>query len=304
MPNFLASLILVSLLFPSGFNFLTEKAIDYSYTEIVSRQKNTPIRLVNKSFGLATTAQSIVVVDDESETILYNKNPQAILPIASITKLITALVFLDSNPDWDKAVEINQTDYRNGGHVRLLDGEQVTVRDLFNLMLISSTNEAAFALARISGLENFVSAMNKKALDLGLADSYFVDPSGIEPENISSPSDLIKLANVAFSRTEITEALVKSDYQFEVVNTQRRGSVDNTNKLLTGFLNTRDYTIIGAKTGFLDEAGYCLLLQVRKNNGPSLTLVLLGSETTTDRWQEAKGLVDWIFRNYQWPELD
>lgn len=302
MINFLSSIILTSLLIPTGFNFFTQKAIDHSYVESTVLKPASPQRLVNKSFGLKTTAKSIMVIDDATGTVLYDKNSTEIVPIASITKLMTALVILDTNPDWEQKVVISESDQREGGIVYLLTGEEVMVRDLFYLMLVSSSNEATVALARISGIENFSAAMNKKALDLEMANSYFLDSAGLEPANVSTPADLIKLANFAFSQAKITEAVTAQEYEFQVLNSQRQGKATNTNQLLKSFLNQEPYQIIGAKTGYLNEANYCLLLQVKKINGSSLTLILLGTETIIDRWQEAKGLVDWVFDNYQWPK--
>jgi len=301
MLNFLASLILASLLIPAGFNFLTNKAVDYSYRQVFVEQSKAPQRLLNRSFGLKTTAKSILIIDDNSGTVLYNKNSLAVASIASITKLMTALVILDTNPNWQQTVKINQEDKREGGMVYLLPGEEVTVKDLFYLMLVGSANEAATALARNSGITEFNAAMNKKAKELGMAGSYFLEPSGIDPKNVSNPADLLKLAQAAFAKPEITQALTTENYGFQTVNNRRQVKVFSTDRLLNSFLNGPNYQVIGAKTGYLDEAGYCLLMRVKKTAGPSLTLVLLGSETIDDRWQEAKGLVDWVSRNYVWP---
>ncbi|MFA6254895.1 MAG: serine hydrolase [Patescibacteria group bacterium] len=302
MLNFLTSLILASLLIPAGFNFLTDKAVDYSYRQPNVGQAGSPQRLVNESFGLKTTAKSILIVDDNSGSVLYNKNSLAITPIASITKLMTALVILDTKPDWEQVVKISPGDKREGGMIYLMSGEEATVKDLFYLMLIGSANEAAVALARNSGITEFNAAMNKKAKELGMTNSYFLEPSGIDPLNVSSPADLLKLAQAAFAKPEITQALTTEIYKFQVINNQRQVKVFSTDRLLDSFLNGPNYQVLGAKTGYLDEAGYCLLLRVQKISGPSLTLVLLGSETIDDRWQEAKGLVEWVFRNYSWPE--
>ncbi len=299
MINFLASIILTSLLFPAGFDFLISQAIDYSYLVAPATGQNSPRRILNNSFGLETTAKSILVLDDESASVLYYKDIKEVLPIASITKLVTALVILDQNPNWDEVVGITADDQRDGGQVYLLPGESATIKDLFNLMLVGSANEAALALSRRVGLTEFRSAMNSKAAQLEMIDSYFVEPSGIDPGNVSSAFDLVKLARAAFARPEIAAALVSQNYEFNVVNNQRRVLVKSTDQLLTSFLNDDEYQIIGAKTGYLDEAGYCLVLQVKKQDGPSLTLVLLGAATVDDRWQEAKGLVDWVLNNYE-----
>lgn len=298
MSNLVISFIIASLLVPAGFNFFSTKSVDHSFLNIQST--DFPKRLINNSFGLKTTSDNILIIDDASGKVLYDKNSSDVVPIASISKLMTALVFLDTNPDWNQVVTIERDDQRQGGQVYLLTGEQVSVETLFNLMLASSANEAAIALSRISGIEDFSSAMNKKAKELGMEDSFFLEPSGLSSKNVSSAKDLIKLANEAFGHEEIKRATHIKKYTFDVLNSSRQGNGLNTDVLLTSFLNGIDYEIIGAKTGFLNEAGYCLLIKVKKVNGPTLTIALLGADEITDRWQEAKGLVDWVFENYIW----
>ncbi|MFA6410522.1 MAG: serine hydrolase [Candidatus Buchananbacteria bacterium] len=301
MLNFINTLIIASLLLPSGFNFLIQRSADFSFPSLAITKKITgPQRINNKSLGLKTVAKSILVVDDASGSTLYSKNQSAVLPIASISKLMTALVILDTKPDWSQVVKITKEDEREGGMVYFFEGEEVTVKDLFNAMLVASSNEAAIALARISGFSDFSAAMNKKAAELKMSDSYFLDPSGLNPKNVSSAGDLVKLANAAFARPEIAEATKALDYKFEVLNNQRVGRAVNTDKLLDSYLNKGDYKIIGAKTGHLDEAGYCLLLRLEKKDIGSLTLVLMGIDNLPNRWQETKGLVDWVLDNYQW----
>ncbi|OGY47510.1 MAG: hypothetical protein A3J62_03305 [Candidatus Buchananbacteria bacterium RIFCSPHIGHO2_02_FULL_38_8] len=300
MFDFLISLILASLLIPQGFNFLLEKPAGYFYPKVELLGNPGPTRIINNSLGVETTAKSVLAIDETSGTILFSKNHNQILPIASITKLMTVLVFLDNNPGWDKTVTISQEDQRAGGIVYLLPGEQVSVKDLFYLTMVASSNEAAIALTRSTGLEDFTAAMNSKAAALGMSETYFLDPSGLNPANTASPLDLVKLAKVAFAQTEILSALKTETYEFTVLNNQRRGKATNTDKLLDSFLNGTSYQVAGAKTGYLDEAGYNLLVRITKPGGPGVILVLLGSVSQIDRWQEAKGIIDWIFRNYQW----
>ena len=302
MFNFLTSLIAAGLILTSGFNFFTTKNADYPFLPNADSQTDFPTRIANNNLGLKTTAKGIAIIDDQSGKILYDKNSTSIFPIASITKLMTALVFLDTGPDWNEKVMMTAEDRREGGQVYLLTGDVVTVNDLFNLMLVSSTNEAAAALARISGINNFAAAMNRKAGLLGMKNSNFTEASGLDPQNQSSAEDLVKLAAAAFANQEIINAAANKAYYFKIINTGRRVNAVSTDHLLDSFLNSGDYKIIGAKTGYLNEVSYCLLLKVKRVDGPQLTLALLGTETINDRWQEAKGLIDWVLRNYQWSE--
>lgn len=304
MLQFLTSIIIASLLVPAGFNALVARPVSYSYASITDRPPAGPQRIAGDSIGIQTTAKTVLVVDDASGIKLYAKNSADIVaPIASITKLMTALVFLDHNPGWDTLVTISKDDQRVGGIINLINGDIVSTRDLFNIMLVASSNEAAIALARSTGRQDFVAAMNRKAAGLGLKQSQFVDPAGLSAGNMASAGDLVKLANAAFDQAEITSALTIPSYQFTVRNTKRRGQVASTDQLLGSFLNSGPYRILGAKTGHLNEAGYCLLLRVQPAGGPSITLVLLGADSQPDRWQEAKGLVDFVFTNYRWPNF-
>src|SRR3989338_7361861 len=140
-----------SLLFPSGLNFFWQNQINFPLKSLAPVNE-APQKIINQSLGLKTTAKSILVVDEKTGTVLYQKNPNQVLPIASITKLMTALVFLDTKPDWKMEIEILDSDQRPGGMVYLLPGERVKVKDLFNLMLVASANEAAIALVRQTGL--------------------------------------------------------------------------------------------------------------------------------------------------------
>src|SRR3989338_133292 len=299
MFNFITSLILASLLFPSGLNFFWQNQINFPLKSLAPVNE-APQKIINQSLGLKTTAKSILVVDEKTGTVLYQKNPNQVLPIASITKLVTALVFLDTKPDWKMEIEILDSDQRPGGMVYLLPGERVKVKDLFNLMLVASANEAAIALVRQTGLDNFNQKMNQKAQELGLKESYFLEPSGISPENVSSVTDLIKLIRVVFSQSEIIEAVTSPTLEFKVLNRERQVKAFNTDSLLTSFLNQSQYKISVGKNGHLDEAGYSLVAKIKKQNGPVFLVTLLGSESIRDRSQEIKGVVDWVERNYEW----
>ncbi|MDX9893158.1 MAG: serine hydrolase [Patescibacteria group bacterium] len=299
MLNLISSLIIASLLIGPGFNFFGAAGGNSIFVN--QFDSNSPQLISDNSLGIKTTAQEILLVDDNSGVSLYAKNLEATRSIASITKLMTALVFLSHNPGWDQVVEIKASDRREGGQIYLLTGETVTVKDLFNLMLVASSNEAAIALARSATSQDFVAEMNRQAAELGMLNSYFADPSGLAPGNVSRGADLIKLANAAFANQDIQSALQSVAYQFTTSNTRRAVKVENTDRLLLSFLNDEAFEILGAKTGYLDEAGYCLLIKVKTPLDQSLTLVLLGAATIEDRWQETKGLIDWVLRHYRWP---
>lgn len=255
----------------------------------------------SRSIGILTTANSALVFDEGTGTVLFAKNSQEKTPLASLTKLMTVLVFLDKDPDWDKVIRLTRADDREGGIVYARSPEEVTVRDLFNMALVGSVNNAAIALARSTGLEqkDFVAEMNKKAKTLGLKDTTFADPTGLLPENQGTARDVAKLVATALEREEVRSATLQKRYVFNPVNSDKTYYVKSTNELLWSFLNAEPYNFIGGKTGYIEESGYNLATEVMRG-GHKIIAVVLGSATAEDRFKEMKGLVDWAFVNYQW----
>lgn len=255
----------------------------------------------SRSIGILTTAKASLVFDEGTGTVLFAKNPQEKTPLASLTKLMTALVFLDHELDWNKVVRLTRADDREGGIVYARSPEEVTVKDLFNMALVGSVNNAAIALARSTGLEqkDFVAEMNKKAEMLGMKDTVFADPTGLLPENQGTARDVAKLVAAAMGKEEIRSATLQKRYVFSPIKSEKKYYVKSTDELLWSFLNDEPYTFIGGKTGYIEESGYNLAVEVMQG-GHKIVAVVLGSATAEDRFKEIKGLVDWAFLNYQW----
>ncbi|MDP2586417.1 MAG: serine hydrolase [Candidatus Komeilibacteria bacterium] len=260
-------------------------------------RQNAPIRTNQDSLGMKVTANSAIVIDQKSGTVLWQKNPDNIQPIASLTKLISVLVWLDNSPGWATEVTVLGSDLRSGGRAYIYAGEKLLARDLFNLSLIPSSNNAIMALARSTGLTNeqFVAKMNELAASLNMTSTKFTEPTGLAPENMSSAADLLKLAQAAFEREEIRSATVRPEYTFQVLNNNRSETVKNTDKLLNSYLR-----INAGKTGSLDESGYCLMSEVIGPDGQKVLIVVLGSLSDADRFQDVKSLAQWAFDNYTW----
>lgn len=249
------------------------------------------------SIGVEITAKTALVVDKKTEQILFAKNEYTPLPIASITKLLTALVFIDTNPDWQKLVTVQPVDevYRAK---YVYQGESWSVKDLFLVMLIGSDNNATMALVRSTGLTlpKFVDQMNKKAKSLGMNNSFFLEPTGLSEKNVASAHDVWLLAKFAWQNELIVQATSQANYVLRSSNFDFTRKVVNTNLLLNSFLNVK-----AGKTGFTDEAGYCLTTLVANQDGKEIFLIVLGSTTEDDRWQDAKALAWWTFNNWLWP---
>lgn len=261
------------------------------------------------SLGPEITAESALAIDLEEGKTCFSKNEKKILPIASITKLMTGLVFLEhNNQDWEKYIEIKKEDMivnsvsKNDlepATLRLKSGEKIKIIDLFSAGLIRSGNDAMKVLARIIESEsekNFIELMNKKALELGMKNTHFTDPTGLDVNNKSTAEDIVKLVLEALKREEISRVLDKSVYDFSVIN--RGGIIEyyrvwNTNKLLGNFINLK-----GAKTGYLDESGYCFA-GLSNYQEKQLVIVILNSKSDKDRFQEAKSLIWWSRNNCQ-----
>lgn len=256
-----------------------------------------PKKIINDSLGVKLTARSALVADWDSGAILWQQQSAQAVPIASLTKLMTALVWLDFNPGWDYEVTIKESDYREGGRFYLFKGERVTTRDLFKSILISSDNNAAIALARSTGLElsDFILKMNEKAKQLRMLATVFVEPTGLHIGNISTAADILKLAQAAFSEEDILNVINQKEDGYFIKNTGRYNRLASTNQLLGSYLN-----IIAGKTGYSDEAGGCLVVLAQGDQDQKVIAIVLGSDNHFSRFQEVKSLVQWSFDNYVW----
>jgi len=239
------------------------------------------------SLGPVLESKSALVIDQETDKILFSKNKDEVLPIASLTKLMTTLVFLDNrNVDWDQWVSFKKGDRLEPSWINVSPNNQVKVRDIFRASLVGSANDAAFVLSRlIKNPDNFVNLMNKQAEDLGMRQTKFFEPTGLNPQNSSTVQDLSLLVKEAFERKEIKEALEKKEIVFQVKRPDKSfywRRLKNSNKLLNSFINLK------AKTGYLEESGYCLA--GLKNN--KIVIILNASDSQT-RFVEAKILSWW-----------
>lgn len=284
--------------------FDEQTAMSFSHTLPAVREDSFgPQRIESESLGVLTTAESALVIDKRSWKVLFNKSAEEVRPIASITKLMTALTLLDLNIDLSQQITISPQDHRDGGRINVYSGEKFVLQDLWMAGLIASDNVAITALVRSSGLtqEEFVMRMNELAKELGLKNSHFVEPTGINRANVSTAMEVATLLNAAMEHPIVSDAVRRPVYSFKPLNKDTTRTVKATNILLNSFVNEDPYRILGGKTGFTFEAGYCLGLGV---DGPGdtddLIVVVLGADSPTARFQEVKGLVDWTYENFKW----
>jgi len=246
------------------------------------------------------TAKSVVAIDGETEQFLFTSNPDELTPLASLTKLMTALVFLEHNPGWDTPYEIKREDRREGGRIYLFLGEKVTVKDLFHLSLVASDNTATIALAKSTGLseEEFVKKMNEKAVSLGLNKTKFSDPVGLDNNNVSTARETAKLAKITLSLEDIRQATMSKDYRFKTSDGKGK-VVSSTDYLLKNF-PSNGLKIVGGKTGYTDLAGYCFAGKFSNNSGQEIITVILGGQTSEERFQKTRDLAEWVYNNFIW----
>ena len=240
---------------------------------------------------LAVQSSAVIVQDQSTGAILFEKNPNAVLPIASITKLMTAMVVLDARPDLAEILAIGEddVDVLKGTRSRLKVGTHLAREEMLRLALMSSENRAASALSRHypGGREAFIAAMNQKAHLLGLTDTRFQDPTGLTAANVSSPRDLARMVDAAHQYPLIREFSTTSEGEFTIAGRQQQ--FRNTNTLV----KSPTWDIGLSKTGYISEAGKCLVMQAWLNNKPTI-IVLLDSAGKMTRIGDANRIKRWV----------
>jgi D-alanyl-D-alanine carboxypeptidase len=251
-----------------------------------------------KDEGLAIDAKSVLAMDNGTDTVLYEKNPHDKRPIASLTKIMTALVVLE-NSALDETVTISpQAMTMFGDKKDLAAGEQIRLGDLFKVMWIDSNNTAAYALAQHAGggsMEKFVGLMNEKAQKLGLQDTHFYNPTGLDggQDNYSTAYDLAQLTQYALSKPLLWEVSRMPEATVTSLDGKQKHYVQNTDELL-GLMDN----IYGGKTGYTTDAGQCLVLVSESpDKAHKVISVVLDAK---DRFAETKRLVEWVFGNFRW----
>lgn len=252
--------------------------------------------------GVETTAKAAVIIDWQTNAPLLEKNADMPLPIASLTKLLTALVVLNHAPDWQQKVTMLQADQQIGDIPLLLPGESFSIDELFNISLIASSNDATAALARSTGLspEEFAKEMNATAAAIGMDGAMFVEPTGLDPRNTATARGVALLVKKALSTAKIQETVIKRAYSYVAPDGKWR-HVESTDQLLDSFLNKPPYAFLGGKTGYLDEAGYCFGAAAENSAGGRVVAVVLSAANKDDRFREVKRLIYWALDVYQWP---
>ncbi|GGP18033.1 D-alanyl-D-alanine endopeptidase [Silvimonas iriomotensis] len=236
---------------------------------------------------------SVLILNENSGEVIYQKNPDEVAPIASITKLMTAMVTLDAHLPMNEYITISDEDVDTlkNSSSRLRVGTRLTRAEVMLLALMSSENRAAAALARTypGGRDLFIRKMNEKATELGMSHSRFYDSTGLTPQNISSARDLVLMVRAARKYPEIHEFTTSSQYEFTSNLNGRTMAFHNTNPLV----KEEQWDIGLTKTGFTNEAGHCLVMEATISGTP-VVMVLMDSTGKYTRIGDANRVKKWL----------
>ncbi len=273
----------------------------------INQQKNDsmivlpPKKKDFKDLGIVHTGKSVFVADVKSSGVLFSYKPHDVHSIASLTKLMTALIVLESDSGLEGELVFLNEDFPRESKATFKIGDVITRKDLFKALLVGSINEAANILARGTGLSRaeFVEKMNAKAVELNLNSLQFADPSGLDYGNKGNAADVAALLTTAIRKPEIREVMQETSL---TVRTKQGKDyvIEPTNLLIYSYLNKSPYKIIGAKTGSLPITGYNLAQVTRNEYGDEVVVVLLGSDNHFARYRDVKAITTWAFDAYDW----
>ncbi|MDO8463135.1 MAG: serine hydrolase [bacterium] len=275
---------------------------------IVATSPRIPTRIAAangepEELGPVLTAQSAAVLDADSGVLLWGKQPYAVRPLASITKLLTAIAYVEVRDDRDgvSQVQIVADDIPEEGNTIVESDDIFAVHDLLAAMLIRSDNGAARALARSDGALVSGDAQERTARRLGLRSVRVTDPAGLRSDNRGTAVDAARLLAAALAEDPLRSLLATARTTVDAHRDGRRAlPIVTTNALLTDG-REHSYTLIGGKTGYLDEAGYNFVIEVERD-GATIVVAVLGAATHLDRFRDVGVLADWIFQHFDWSE--
>lgn len=275
--------------------FLVSQHVTFMQTEASINEECFDFELPddNISRAIYLNLKSAIAIDNVTKEVLYCYNADEVRPVASISKLLTAMVILDRYKP-DTVIKINKQDSRRSGRSIFRVGDEVIARDLLHAALLQSDNRAARALARVvaGSIEDFVKLMNKKARALGLKDTKMYEPTGLDERNRSSAADCARLINSAtILYPEIARITRLKKYVFKPINRKRSRRLINTNKMVFS-----KYRVLAGKTGYIIKSDYCLATILENGAGERITVVVLGAPGPQTRFREARRLANYAFK--------
>lgn len=244
------------------------------------------------------TADKVLVIDPESKQVILAKKEREQHPLASLTKLMTALIVYEHGLTMNEGATVLAEDEVGGARLRVSNGAKLTTRDIFYAMIVGSANNAAHALARMTGkpIPDFVKEMNERAQTLGLSATTFSDTCGLDLGNVSTAQDIAALALAAFDNPVVQSAASTAYYPLQAEGTLRQ--MKNTNGLLTDPNN--GLYVLGGKTGYLIESKWNFVVKMRDYRNRPLLIVVLGSASNADAFKDVTLLGRWVWGHFQW----
>ncbi len=246
--------------------------------------------------GLGLNLKSAILVNYENGQVLYARSADSERPIASLTKLVAAMVLLDKGTDLKRTDTITREDAYHSSRSRLRIGYELTLEDLLVAALMNSDNRAMRALARATSGSSavFTAEMNRKAHLLGLKQTVFYEPTGLDERNVSTAQEVAKIIHHAYNYPQIAQITSAKSRRVTIVN--RKGRVlqmANTNLLVLS-----PYDVLTGKTGYTRAADYCVAALVQNKTGEKLTAVVLGAPGDKLRYREMRKMIDWGYKQY------
>ena len=245
-------------------------------------------------------AEVIIVKDLATDVVLFSKQAYKEHPIASVTKLMSALVLLERDLDWDAQAVVSGDDVVD---THMYAGDTYTVEELWRAGLIASSNKAILTLADASGWtrEQFLARMNERAIELGMTQTYFTEPTGLDDGNVSTAADLILLLRAALGQDKIRETLLLPEHNLFSDARGKKHHMWNTNWMLLRWV-PHEFTMNGGKTGFIEASGYNFVSRLTNNQGKTVDVVVLGAPIHESRFTVTNDIATAVFDAYRWPE--
>lgn len=283
---------------------LSQGIIDVSIEPLMIAKDTDDLELGIPEKGIGampiSKVRSAIVVDAENGDTIYAKNATTTLPLASLTKIVAVYTFLQEKIDLDKVVAYKSSDadfnYKycrpwESSKLNVPDGEKMTVKDLVYTSLIGSTNNTVETLVRVSGLkrDDFIKNMNDIVASWGASSTKFVEPTGLSPENVTSAADYAIIANKVLENKLIAAASVTTEYKFTTITNKINKKIKNTDKMI----KVNRFNIVGSKTGYLDEALYCLMTKVNTGSNKSIIVVTFGAKDRDTSFRETEKLIQY-----------
>lgn len=260
-----------------------------------------PRRISEIDFSEPLTAAHVIVVDHRTDFVMHAQQADMPRPLASITKLMTALVASDLMVDWSETVTTTHAHVREGNQT-IGPRERYSLQDLFYASVVGSYNTAMVALIESTGLteEEFVGEMNERAALLGLPTMHFVDATGLSPLNVGSARDVARLLKIALSHPMIKVTSVRDVVEIRELNSGELKKVKATDWLLSDSDALRGVRVEGGKTGYIAESGFNFAVQLQNDEGREIRVVVMGAADVYKRFSEAAALARWAYQSYAW----